>query len=77
MKRVRTLEGFMMRYGKKDDTFFSEKEDRHLTAISNAYKRKIKTERVICVTPDYNDLKVKPVVKVTLLDEKQDIEMVV
>ncbi len=45
-----------------------EKEDKHLTAISNAYKRKIKTERVICVTPDYNDLKVKPIVKVTLLD---------
>ncbi len=62
-----TLESWMIANGKKGKVFYSEKLDRHLTAIATGHKRKIRTERLITVTSH----KEKPVAgvltRVTLL----------
>jgi len=62
-----TLEGYMISNGKVGDSFYSEKADRHLTAISTYYKRKIKTERFIAVTSQSDKPVAHKITKVTLL----------
>lgn len=66
MSKKRTLESWMITSGKIGDSFYSEKNDNHLTAIATHCNRKIITERVVVVggtkeTPTANTL-----VKVTL-----------
>ncbi len=73
MKRGRTKgipftpEAWMMQYGKEGATFYSEKKDRHLTAIATNYKRKITTERLTTVTTGKETPVAKSITKVTLL----------
>jgi hypothetical protein len=39
-----TIESWMMANGKLGEVFYSEKMDRHLTAIATHHKRKIQTD---------------------------------
>lgn len=60
------MESWMIVNGKVGDHFYSDKKDRHLTAISAAHGRKIKTERFIAVTSSDTPIAHK-ITKVTLL----------
>lgn len=50
-KQKHTLESIAMTTLKKGKWFYSNKEDKHLTAISTYYDVKISTERVLIVNP--------------------------
>ena len=62
-----TLESWMIVNGKAGESFYSNKKDREITAISSVYKRKIKTERLITVKVGGNKLTTNYVTRVTLL----------
>jgi hypothetical protein len=62
-----TLESWMIVNGKKGDHFYSDKMDRHLTAISTHYGRKIATERLLLVTTAKSSPIASYVTRVTLL----------
>ena len=66
-KPTTSFEGWALKNANVGDTFFTEKNDKSMTAFAKYYKRKIKTERIIAVTGD----KVTPIAysltKVTLL----------
>lgn len=66
-KQATSAEGWMLKNGNVGQTFFTEKNDRSMTAFANYYNRKVKTERVIAVIGD----KLKPtaysLTKVTLI----------
>lgn len=64
-----TLESWMIANGKVGDSFYSDKMDRHLTAISTHYKRKIVTERLITVTTGGKEPISKYITKVTIISE--------
>jgi hypothetical protein len=66
-KGERTLESWMIANGKEGDYFYSDKMDKHLTAIATHHKRKIKTERLITVTTGKPIPIAKNITKVTLL----------
>lgn len=68
MKNKRTLESWMMANGKCGDIFYSDKKDRHLTAISTYYKRKIITERLVTVTSHKETPSANMITKVTIID---------
>lgn len=62
-----TMESWMIVNGKAGQHFYSDKMDRHLTAIFTYHQRKIVTERLITVTTGGKDPKSKYITKVTLL----------
>jgi hypothetical protein len=62
-----TIESWMIANGKVGDIFYSDKMDRHLTAISTQHNRKITTERLITVTTGGKTPISKYITKVTLL----------
>lgn len=62
-----TVESWMIANGKMGNTFYSDKMDRHLTAIATHHKRKILTERLITITTGGKSPKSKYITKVTLL----------
>jgi hypothetical protein len=66
-KAQSTMESWMIANGKKGEHFYSDKKDRHLTAISAHHKRKITTERLITITTGGKDPQSKYIIKVTLL----------
>lgn len=66
-KGLRTVESFMISKGKKGKHFYSDKADRHLTAIASHYNRKISTERLITITTGGKQPKSKYITKVVLL----------
>lgn len=61
------MESWMIANGKSGEHFYSDKMDRHLTALSNHYNRKIVTERLITVTTGGKEPISKYITKVTLL----------
>lgn len=63
----RTLESWFIANGKIGQHFYSDKADRHLTAISTHHKRKIKTERLITVKAGGKKPESQYITKVTLL----------
>jgi len=63
--KARTVESIAMSVLKKGDFFYTHKQDRHITAISSNYKKKVKTERVFLVNPQLATL--EKITKVTLL----------
>jgi hypothetical protein len=69
MTRINGLcfESWMIAYGKVGDQFYSDKEDRHLTAMSSTHKRNIVTERIIAVTTAKKEPQSKMITKVILL----------
>jgi len=62
-----TLESWMMANGMKNKSFYSDKQDKDLTAIANYYGRKIITERLIMVTTKKKTPTATYITKVTLL----------
>lgn len=62
-----TMESWMIVNGKAGEHFYSDKMDRHLTALSNHHNRKIVTERLITVTTGGKEPISKYITKVTLL----------
>lgn len=64
-----TIESYMIANDKIGDSFYSDKADRHLTAISTYYKRKIKTERFIAVTSQSDNPSAHKITKVTILGD--------
>lgn len=64
-----TIESWMMANGKLGEVFYSEKMDRHLTAIATHHKRKIQTERLVAVTTGKEDVRAIAIVRVTLMSE--------
>lgn len=61
------MESWIIANGKSGEYFYSDKQDRHLTAISTHHKRRIITERLITITTGGKDPKAKYITKVTLL----------
>ncbi len=66
-KGQRTLESWMIANGKKGSHFYSDKKDRHLTAMATHLQRKITTERLIVITTGKSEPKSKYITKVILL----------
>jgi DTW domain-containing protein YfiP len=66
-RQLRTMESLMICNGKVGDHFYSDKLDKHFTALSTYYKRKIKTERMIVTTTSGKELLSKYITKVILL----------
>ena len=62
-----TAESWMIANGKAGEHFYSDKMDRHLTALSTYYQRKIATERLITVTTGGKKPLSKYITKATLL----------
>lgn len=62
-----TMESWMIANGKAGEHFYSDKMDRHLTAISTHHQRKIITERLITITTGGKEPISKYITKVTLL----------
>ena len=62
-----TIESWAIANGKTGSHFYSDKMDRHLTAIATHHKRKIKTERLLTVTTGGKTPAAKYITKVTLL----------
>jgi len=62
-----TVESWMIANGKAGQSFYSDKEDKHLTAISSYHKRKIVTERLITITTGGKKPEAKYITKITLM----------
>lgn len=62
-----TLESWMIANGKGGDHFYSEKADKHLTAIASGHGRKIRTERLTVITNKHDIQVAYRITKVTLL----------
>jgi hypothetical protein len=61
---ARTIESIALTTLKKGKSFYSQKQDKDITAIASYYRKKIKTERLILLNPLTG--KTNRVVKVTL-----------
>lgn len=62
-----TMESWMIANAKEGLSFYSDKQDKHLTAIATHHKRKITTERLIITTTGGKEPKSKYITKVNLL----------
>lgn len=65
-REPRSIESFMMVNGETGDVFFSNKQDKDITAIASYYERQVRTERVIVVSIS-DDPKAERVTKITIL----------
>ena len=63
----KTIETWMMQNAKSGDVFYSDKMDNHLTAMANYHKRTIKTERLLTVSPVWEDQSTTKVTRITFL----------
>ena len=61
------MESWMIANGKAGDHFYSDKMDKHLTAISTHHQRRILTERLVAVKYGGKEPKAKNITRVTLL----------
>jgi len=61
-----TMESWMIAHGKAGEHFYSDKMDKHLTALSANHQRKITTERLMIITTGGKEPKAKYITKVTL-----------
>lgn len=66
LKGQSVMESWMIVNGKSGEQFFSEKPDRHLTALASYHQRKIITEKLIAISCG-NEPKTKHIIKVTIL----------
>ncbi len=65
--QITVLESRLIAEGKPGDYFYTDKIDRHLTAMACHHQRKIVTERLIVITTGGKDPKAKYITKVTLV----------
>lgn len=61
------MESWMIANGKSGEHFYSDKMDRHLTAIASYHNRKIVTERLIIITTGGKEPVSKYITKVKIL----------
>lgn len=66
-KGQNNAESWVIANGKTGDSFYSDKPDRNITALSTYYGRAISTERLITITTGGKEPKAKYITKVTLL----------
>lgn len=67
IKSTTSIEGMMLKKGDAGQHFFTDKQDKSMTAFANYYKRKIKTERVIAITGFKQEPTAITLTKVTIL----------
>lgn len=67
MKKPTTIESWMLVNGKKGKHFYTDKQDKHLTALATYYGRKIRTERMVVITTGGKEPKAKYITKVVLI----------
>jgi len=64
-----TMEGWMIKFAAKGESFYTDKPDRVISAGASYNKRKVKTERLIVISGS----QIKPIAttttRVTLLDD--------
>lgn len=65
-KKQPSMEVLMLLYGKDDEVFYTTKDDKHITALSTYYKRKVKTQRVYIIEYTLDVPITNAYVKVTL-----------
>jgi hypothetical protein len=65
MRKKRTLESIALTTLPKNSVFYSHKADKDLTAIASYYGVKIKTERLMLVSPQ--QYTIRKITKVTIL----------
>lgn len=61
-----TIDSWMIENCEVGYSFYSDKDDRHLTALAAQRKRRISTERLITITTGGKDPVAKYITKVTL-----------
>lgn len=68
MIKFKSFESYAICNLRKGSHFYSDKQDKHLTALCSYYKKNIKTERIITikVKGDY-EVESKYITKVTIL----------
>lgn len=55
----KTIESLLLSQANKGATFYTEKDDKHMTALAIYYKREIKTQRIVAVVDKENPSAVK------------------
>lgn len=61
----RTIESLALQTFKAGDMFYTQKQDKDITAIAGYYQKKVKTERLFVLDPQSGET--QRVVRVTLL----------
>jgi hypothetical protein len=64
---MKNYEAIFLKEGVKGFVFYSEKEDKNLTAQAYHYGRKIKTERIVAISTGKKDVQAKYILRVTIL----------
>ena len=67
MARIKTIEVHAMETYKMGMFFYTNKQDKDISALSHYYNRRIKTERLICIDCRYMNSLTK-LLKVTFID---------
>jgi hypothetical protein len=62
-----TIEGIFLCNGKAGESFYSEKEDKRLTALASYHRRLVTTEKFIAVTAGKAEPRASFITKVTIL----------
>jgi hypothetical protein len=61
------MESWVIANGKQGQQFYTDKPDRQITAISVRLGRKVKTERVLVISPAKSEMPPSKLTRVTLL----------
>jgi hypothetical protein len=64
-RKQRTIESMGLMTLKQGESFYTEKQDKDITAIANYYEKKVRTERLFVLNPQSGET--QRVVKVTIL----------
>jgi hypothetical protein len=65
--RTASYESWAIANAKNGTIFYTDKEDKHITALSTYYQRPLKTERLLTVTTGGKTPLAKYITKVTIL----------
>lgn len=66
-RSIKTFESIALANGKKGDIFYTEKLQKHLTAIAVFHKRKIQTERIVAIKAGGTEPEAKYITRITIL----------
>jgi hypothetical protein len=61
------IEQYIIKTQPQGTVFYTDRPDRHITAISSYYKKRVKTERIIAVTTHKKTPESQIILKVTIL----------
>jgi hypothetical protein len=65
--QITTYESWAIKNAKSGYVFYSEKQDKDITSIASAHKRKVLTERVIVISSKNKQPEAKMITKITIL----------